>query len=63
LKEAFDALPPKLRATAVLRLYVGLSESEAAEALGCPVGTVKRRLHDARLRLARDLGSGKEKGG
>jgi RNA polymerase sigma factor (sigma-70 family) len=55
LKEAFDDLPPKLRATAVLRLYVGLSEFETAEALGCPVGTVKRRLHDARRRLTRDL--------
>jgi len=52
LKEAFDRLPPRQRATAVLRLYVGLSEEETAEALGCSVGTVKHQLHDARSGLA-----------
>lgn len=51
VKEAFDRLPPGLRATAVLRLYVGLSESETAAALGCSVGTVKSNLHDARRKL------------
>ena len=56
LKEAFDRLPPRLRATAVLRLYAGLSERETAEALGCSVGTVKSNLHDARKRLAVSLG-------
>jgi RNA polymerase sigma factor (sigma-70 family) len=55
LKEAFDRLPPRLRATAVLRLNAGLSESETAEALGCSVGTVKSNLHDARKRLAVSL--------
>jgi DNA-directed RNA polymerase specialized sigma24 family protein len=34
LKEAFDQLPPKLRATAVLRLHIGFSEAETAAALG-----------------------------
>lgn len=52
LKEAFDRLPARQRATAVLRLYVGLSEHETAEALGCSVGTVKHQLHDARIALA-----------
>jgi RNA polymerase sigma factor (sigma-70 family) len=52
LKEAFDRLPTGQRATAVLRLYVGLSERETAEALGCSVGTVKHQLHDARVTLA-----------
>lgn len=51
LKEAFDQLPPGQRATAVLRLYVGLSEQETADALGCSVGTVKHQLHDARHAL------------
>jgi RNA polymerase sigma factor (sigma-70 family) len=65
LKEAFDHLPPRQRATAVLRLYVGLDEQETAEALGCSVGTVKRQLHDARHKLALYLdaertGAGKE---
>jgi RNA polymerase sigma factor (sigma-70 family) len=51
LKEAFDRLPPRQRAVAVLRLYVGLSERETAEALGCSIGTVKHQLHDARRTL------------
>ena len=52
LKEAFDQLPTRQRATAVLRLYVGLDEQETADALGCSVGTVKHQLHDARHKLA-----------
>src|SRR5688500_3005878 len=56
LKDAFDRLPPRLRATAVLRLYAGLSELETADALGCSLGTVKSNLHDARKRLAASLG-------
>lgn len=55
IKAAFDILPPRLRATAVLRLYVGLSEDETAEVLGCSLGTVKSNLHDARKRLAGEL--------
>jgi len=52
LKRAFDRLPARQRATAVLRLYVGLTEQETAEALQCSVGTVKSQLHDARRALA-----------
>ena len=59
LKEAFDRLPPRQRATAVLRLYVGLTEQETAEVLGCSVGTVKHQLHDARHTLSAFL-DGKE---
>jgi RNA polymerase sigma factor (sigma-70 family) len=55
LKKAFDRLPPRLRATAVLRLQAGLSEEETADALGCSVGTVKSNLHDARKRLTHSL--------
>jgi RNA polymerase sigma factor (sigma-70 family) len=55
LKQAFDNLPPRLRATAVLRLQAGLSENETADALGCSVGAVKSNLHDARKRLTREL--------
>jgi len=44
-----------MRTVAVLRLYVGLSEEETAEALGCAPGTVKSRLHGARARLQRAL--------
>lgn len=55
LKRAFDVLPPRMRAVAVLRIYAGLSEQETAAALGCTLGTVKSQLHDARLRLADSL--------
>lgn len=55
LRKAFDALPPRLRATAVLRLHAGLSEEDAAAVLGCSVGTVKSNLHDARRSLTRML--------
>jgi RNA polymerase sigma factor (sigma-70 family) len=55
LKQAFDSLPPRLRATAVLRLQAGLSETETADALGCSVGAVKSNLHDARKRLTHEL--------
>jgi RNA polymerase sigma-70 factor (ECF subfamily) len=55
LKQAFDLLPPRLRATAVLRLQAGLSEEETAAALGCSLGAVKSNLHDARRRLTKSL--------
>lgn len=55
LKQAFDRLPPRLRATAVLRLQAGLSEAETADVLGCSVGAVKSNLHDARRRLTEML--------
>jgi len=55
VKEAFDRLPPALRATAVLRLHVGLSEQETAASLSCSVGTVKSNLHDARRKLTATL--------
>jgi RNA polymerase sigma-70 factor, ECF subfamily len=58
LKQAFDTLPARLRATAVLRLQAGLSEEETAWALECSVGTVKSNLHDARRRLTRLLTEG-----
>jgi RNA polymerase sigma-70 factor (ECF subfamily) len=49
--EALGRLPPAQRAAIVLRYYLGLSESEMAEELACPPGTVKWRLHAARNRL------------
>lgn len=57
IRESFAALSPTLRAVAVLRLHAGLSERETAEVLGCPPGTVKSRLHEARHRLVKQLRS------
>jgi len=55
LGHAFDRLPPRRRATAVLRLYLGLSEAETAAVLGTSVGAVKSQLHDARVQLTQSL--------
>jgi RNA polymerase sigma-70 factor (sigma-E family) len=41
LKRALAALSPRQRAAVILRHYEGLSERQAAEVLGCSVGTVK----------------------
>ena len=48
------------RAVIVLHDLQGLDYSEVAETLEVPVGTVKSRLHRARLALARELGHLKE---
>lgn len=58
VREAFAGLPVRMRTVAVLRLYVGLSEDETAEVLGCAPGTVKSRLHGARARLQVALAPG-----
>ncbi|MFN2467268.1 MAG: RNA polymerase sigma factor [Gaiellaceae bacterium] len=55
LKAAFDELPVRMRAVAVLRLHVGLTEEETAGVLGCAAGTVKSQLHAARRRLSDSL--------
>lgn len=49
--EALGRLAPIHRAAIVQRYYLGLSETEMADGLDCPVGTVKSRLHTARQRL------------
>jgi RNA polymerase sigma-70 factor (sigma-E family) len=47
------ALPPRQRATVVLRYYEDLSEQATAEVLGCSVGTVKSQLSRAIEQLRR----------
>lgn len=51
LSNAIDHLPPKLRATFILREIEGLSTAEAAAVLDSSPGAVKVQLHRARLRL------------
>jgi RNA polymerase sigma-70 factor (sigma-E family) len=46
-------LPPRQRATVVLRYYEDLSEQATAEVLGCSVGTVKSQLSRAIEHLRR----------
>jgi RNA polymerase sigma-70 factor (sigma-E family) len=44
LERLLGLLPPRQRATVVLRVIEGLSEAETAAALDCSVGTVKSNL-------------------
>jgi RNA polymerase sigma-70 factor (sigma-E family) len=51
LLDALDGLTPPQRIALVLRYYDGRSEAEIADALDCPVGTVKSHLHRGLARL------------
>lgn len=51
VREAIAELSPKLRAVIALYDLQGLSYQEIADILGCPVGTVKSRLFNARNQL------------
>jgi RNA polymerase sigma-70 factor, ECF subfamily len=55
VKRAVAALPPKLRSAVVMHDLEGLSYEEVAEAVGCPVGTVKSRLFNGRNLLKEKL--------
>jgi RNA polymerase sigma-70 factor (ECF subfamily) len=56
LQRALDALPAEFRAVVVLADMQELSYEEVARTLGCPVGTVRSRLHRARALMRRTLG-------
>jgi RNA polymerase sigma-70 factor (ECF subfamily) len=51
LAAAVASLPERDREVVALRYFAELTEAESAEALGCPVGTVKSRLSRALVRL------------
>jgi RNA polymerase sigma-70 factor, ECF subfamily len=55
VQRAIQSLPPKLRSVVVLYDLEGLSYEAVSEAVGCPVGTVKSRLFNARAALRRKL--------
>ncbi len=54
VQEALTRLPPEQRQALELAYYGGLTQSELAEQLGVPLGTVKSRMFTALSRL-RDL--------
>jgi len=49
-------LPPRMRATLVLRFYDDLTEAQTAAELGCSVGSVKSQTHRALARLREAMG-------
>lgn len=51
LGELVDALDPDRRDAFVLTQVVGLSYDEAADTLGCPIGTIRSRVARARADL------------
>ena len=55
VREAITNLPLHSRTALVLREYEGLSYKEIADVLDIPLGTVKSRLSDARLRVQATL--------
>ncbi len=55
LHQLIDALHPDRRDAFVLTQMVGLSYDEAAEVLGCPIGTVRSRVARARTDLLQSL--------
>jgi RNA polymerase sigma-70 factor, ECF subfamily len=55
LREAVQRLPPSYRIVLVLRDMEGLTDEEVAEITGLRPGTVRVRLHRARLFVRKDL--------
>ena len=58
IDEYIGRLPASYRSVIILSEHEGLTNQAIADALGVSLDTVKIRLHRARARLRRDLGSG-----
>jgi RNA polymerase sigma-70 factor (ECF subfamily) len=55
VNEALDTLPEEYRAVATLYFIEDFSYQQIAQVLGCPVGTVRSRLHRGRRMLQKAL--------
>jgi RNA polymerase sigma-70 factor (ECF subfamily) len=55
VNEAVDALPDELRQAITLREIEGMSYEEIADAMACPIGTVRSRIFRAREAIATKL--------
>jgi RNA polymerase sigma-70 factor (ECF subfamily) len=55
LRDLVERLPARQRQAILLHYYADVSVEEIGRLLHVPVGTVKRRLHDGRQRLASDV--------
>ena len=53
--EAIEKMPEDLRTAITLRELEGLSYEEIAQAMGCPVGTVRSRIFRARETIQKQL--------
>ncbi len=65
VNQSLDKLPQELRTAISLREMDGLSYEEIAEAMNCPIGTVRSRIFRAREAIAEQLrpllGTGKDR--
>jgi RNA polymerase sigma-70 factor (ECF subfamily) len=52
---ALDNVAPEFREVLVLRFLEEMAYADIARVVGCPVGTVRSRLHHAKLALRRQL--------
>ena len=55
MSTAIEELPEEYRVVSVLYFMEDLSYQQIAEILGCPVGTVRSRLHRGRKMLQKAL--------
>lgn len=55
VRQAIEDLPEELRTAITLREFEGLSYEEIAEAMNCPVGTVRSRIFRAREAIDKKL--------
>jgi len=55
VEEALDALPSEYRVVATLYFIEDFSYQQIADVIGCPVGTVRSRLHRGRRMLQKAL--------
>lgn len=55
VNDAVEALPQELRQAITLREMEGMSYEEIAEAMSCPIGTVRSRIFRAREAIASKL--------
>jgi RNA polymerase sigma-70 factor, ECF subfamily len=58
LQRALAGLPPPQREVLLLRYRDDLSYTEIALIVGCPIGTVRTRLHHAKRKLSEQLNRG-----
>lgn len=61
LRLVLAGLDPAFREAFVLTQLVGLSYPEAADVIGCPVGTIRSRVARARDALVNGLGEGRRR--
>ena len=65
VNQTLSTLPEELRTAIVLREIDGLSYEEIADAMNCPIGTVRSRIFRAREAISEELrpllGTGKDK--